>query len=85
MGFQVVLRQAGALLLAPLTIHDIQEVHLQLKPHHIIAIEENVPLIRQALADIPKRQKRRNPSMPVGGKGGGTTQVAGIASSRPSL
>ena len=48
----------GALLLAPLTIHDIQEVHLQLKPHHIIALEEDVPLIRQALTDIPKRQKR---------------------------
>jgi len=48
----------GALCTVPVTKQDIQEAQLALKPHHTIALEEEVPLIREALAEIPKRQRR---------------------------
>ena len=53
----------GALFFVPITKQEIQEAQFTLRPHHIVAAEADVPLIQEALAEIPKRQKRPKPAV----------------------
>lgn len=68
----------GVLLLVPVSEREVQEAQWTLRPHHIVSLEEDVPRIRHALADIPKRQGR--PKVDVE-RGFSTSATAG--SSRP--
>merc|ERR1712129_30786 len=48
----------GALLLVPVTAKEVADAGLHLRAHHIVALPEDREHINQALAAIPRRQKR---------------------------
>lgn len=48
----------GALLLVPVKPQEVEEAELELRAHHIIALQGDKECVYEALSTIPKRHKR---------------------------
>jgi len=47
----------GALFFAPCTEEGVEELGIELKPHHVIALAIDMALIREALSQFPRRRR----------------------------